>query len=45
MVELRKHQQEAVDAIEDVLNHADYQRMISISGLLDWLTSDPQSTW
>lgn len=36
---------EAVDVIEDVLKHADYQRMISISGLLDWLTSDPQSTW
>lgn len=36
---------EAANAMEDVLKNADYQRMISVSGLLDWFSSDPKSDW
>ena len=36
---------EAANAMEAVLKNADYQRMISVSGLLDWFSSDPKSDW
>ena len=35
----------AAGAMEAVLKNADYQRMLSITGLLDWFTSDPKSDW
>ena len=36
---------EVANAMEDVLKSANYQRMISVSGLLDWFSSDPKSDW